>query len=40
MKGLKNITDYIFYHDLTGMDRNATLKQIVDEIIADRYRQR
>ena len=34
--GLYNLTDYIFYSDLVGLDKNATLEQIADKIIADR----
>lgn len=34
--GLDNLTDYIFYPDLVGLDRNADLNQIADKIIADR----
>ncbi|MDE6727735.1 MAG: hypothetical protein K2J80_07325 [Oscillospiraceae bacterium] len=34
--GLDNLTDYIFYPDLVGLDRNADLEQIADKIIADR----
>lgn len=34
--GLDNLSDYIFYPDLVGLDRNADLNQIADKIIADR----
>lgn len=34
--GLDNLTNYIFYPDLVGLDRNADLEQIADKIIADR----
>ena len=34
--GLDNLTDYIFYPDLIGLDFDATLEQIADKIIADR----
>lgn len=34
--GLKNLTDYIFYPDLVGLDEDASLEQIADKIIADR----
>lgn len=34
--GLDNLTDYIFYPDLVGLDRNADLNQIADKIITDR----
>ena len=34
--GLNNLTDYIFYPDLIGLDSRATLEQIADKIIADR----
>ncbi|MDE5824035.1 MAG: hypothetical protein K2H91_05040, partial [Lachnospiraceae bacterium] len=33
--GLDNLTDYIFYPDLVGLDRDASLEQIADRIIAD-----
>lgn len=34
--GLDNLTDYIFYPDLVGLDRNADINQIADKIITDR----
>ena len=34
--GLENLTDYIFYPDLIGLDGNASLEQIADKIIEDR----
>lgn len=34
--GLDNLTDYLFYPDLVGLDPQATLEQIADKIIADR----
>ena len=34
--GLDNLTDYIFYPDLIGLDSQSTLEQIADKIIADR----
>ena len=34
--GLVNLTDYIFYPNLVGLDLQATLEQIADQIIADR----
>lgn len=34
--GLDNLTDYIFYPELVGLDPQATLEQIADRIIADR----
>lgn len=34
--GLDNLTDYIFYPDLIGLDPEASLEQIADKIIADR----
>lgn len=34
--GLDNITDYIFYPDIVGMDCNSSLEQIADKIIADK----
>lgn len=35
--GLENLSDYIFYPDLAGLDRNSSLEQIADKIIADRH---
>ena len=34
--GLENLSDYIFYPDLVGMERSSSLEQIADRIIADR----
>lgn len=34
--GLENLTDYIFYPNLIGLDPQSTLEQIADKIIADR----
>ncbi len=34
--GLVNLSDYIFYPDLVGLDRNSSLEQIADKIITDR----
>lgn len=34
--GLDNLTDYIFYPDLVGLDSQATLEEIADKIIADK----
>lgn len=34
--GLDNLTDYIFYPHLVGLDFQATLEQIADKIIEDR----
>ena len=34
--GLDNLTDYIFYPDLIGLDENSSLEQIADKIIEDR----
>ena len=34
--GLSNLTNYIFYPQLVGLDSQATLEQIADKIIADR----
>ncbi len=34
--GLDNISDYIFYPDLLGMDMQASLEEIADKIIEDR----
>lgn len=33
--GLVNLTDYIFYPDLVGIDMEASLEQIADRIIED-----
>ena len=34
--GLENLTDYIFYPDFFGLDRQASLAEIAEKIIADR----
>ncbi len=34
--GLENLSDYIFYPDLVGMERSSSLEQIADRIIADK----
>lgn len=34
--GLDNLTDYIFYPDVVGLNEQATLEQIADKIIADK----
>ena len=34
--GLVNLSDYIFYPNLVGLNLQATLEQIADKIIADR----
>ncbi len=34
--GLKNLSDYIFYPGLIGLDENSSLEQIADKIIEDR----
>ena len=34
--GLDNISDYIFYPDMLGMDSEVSLEQIADKIIADK----
>ena len=34
--GLENLTDYIFYPDFFGLDRQATLEEIAEKVIADR----
>ena len=34
--GLENLTDYIFYPDFFGLDRQASLEEIAEKIIADR----
>lgn len=36
--GLDNLTDYIFYPDLLGLDPQASTEQIIDKINADRKR--
>lgn len=35
--GLTDITDYIFYPNMKGMEQDVTLEQIADRIIVDRY---
>ena len=35
--GLENLTDYIFYPDIVGMDPQSSLEQIADKIIADAF---
>lgn len=34
--GLENLSDYIFYPNLIGLDSNSSLEQIADKIIVDR----
>lgn len=34
--GLDNVSDYIYYPDLVGMDRNASEDEIIAKILADR----
>lgn len=34
--GLRNLTDYIFYPDLLGLDKDASLSEIADKIISDK----
>ena len=34
--GLENLTDYIFYPDFFGLDRQATLDEIAEKIVTDR----
>lgn len=34
--GLENLSDYIFYPNLIGLDRNSSLEQIAEKIIVDR----
>lgn len=34
--GLSNVSDYIFYPNLIGLERDSSLEQIADKIIADR----
>ena len=33
--GLPDLSDYIFYPDIKGLDNNASLEEIADKIIAD-----
>ena len=35
--GLQNLTDYIFYPNLVGLDKDSSLEQIADKIIEDRH---
>lgn len=35
--GLPDLTDYIFYPDIKGLDGNASLEEIADKIISDMY---
>lgn len=34
--GLSNVSDYIFYPNLIGLERDSSLEQIADKIVADR----
>ncbi|MEE5992359.1 MAG: hypothetical protein V3G42_03860 [Oscillospiraceae bacterium] len=34
--GLSNISDYIFYPDIIGFDKNAEISKIITKILADR----
>ena len=34
--GLDNLTDYIFYPDLVGLDKDSSLEEIAEKIIADK----
>ncbi len=34
--GLSNISDYIFYPDIIGFDKNAEISEIITKILADR----
>lgn len=34
--GLPNLSDYIFWPGLAGLDENASLEEIANKIIADR----
>ena len=34
--GLINLSDYIFYPDLIGLDKDASLEEIADKIIVDK----
>lgn len=38
--GLKNLSDYIFYPNLAGLNENASLEEIADKIIMDRIRDK
>lgn len=33
--GLPDLTDYIFYPDMKGLDGNASLEEIADKIISE-----
>lgn len=35
--GLPDLTDYIFYPDIKGLDGNASLEEIADKIISDMH---
>lgn len=35
--GLPDLTDYIFYPDMKGLDVNASLEEIADKIISDMH---
>ncbi len=35
--GLPDLTDYIFYPDIKGLDSNASLEEIADKIISDMH---
>ena len=36
--GLNNVSDYIFYPNLIGLELNADVQEIIDKILADRMR--
>ena len=36
--GLINVSDYIFYPNLIGLELNADVQEIIDKILADRLR--
>ena len=36
--GLINVSDYIFYPNLIGLELNADVQEIIDKILADRMR--
>ena len=36
--GLINVSDYIFYPNLIGLELNADVQEIIDKILADRVR--
>lgn len=38
--GLENLSDYIFYPGLTGLNEDASIEEIADKIIIDRIRDK